>query len=362
MLLFNIAFLLVKNARIKGIEVGHKKLRERIITEINNYNPMLGLSESSKKFLTQDIAQTKNMVVLISQLEMTSVNIEQIKSEIRPYILSHIKAYQKKSEYEQAYYAHIVSIFDYKKEKLTESFYSSFSLFLNSKSLYVLSNAVNAAYRFADPYYMSVVIQKLDERGGFFQGNLFVDGLLQFQGDINILHNLIIDKFYQYTSLMQVNLLQYFRLKGTQVNNLCLDILKNKTLEDGVLYEAMRYFAKYPHDEAKRMFIMILEDEDSFWVEQMLAIQGLNCYDESLVKKIIKDKITNENWYVRINAVSYLYNHSLSLEEICEILCMKDRYTNDALLYLYREDEKTSEYIMGVIEKLDEERKTLAKL
>lgn len=362
MLLFDIAYLIVKNARVKGIGTGLNKLRVSLKAELDNYKPALGLSRKLKKFLVKDISKTKNLLVLQNQLEIITENIDEFKTEIRPHILNQIEVYQKKSDYEQAYYAYVVSFYDYENEKLDERFYTQFSVFLESKSLYVLSNAVKAAYKFSDPYYMLVVIQKLDQRAGFYHGKLFVDGLLEFKGNIDILHDLILDKFYQYSPLTQSNLLNYFRLKGTDIEDFCLDILKARKVDNSVIYEAMRYFVKYHNEEIKRMFLSILLDEDSFWVEQMIAIQGLNRYDDPLVKEIIKEKITSTNWYIRTNALSYLHYHNLAPEEITEILFLKDKYTNESLLYLYKDDQQATEYIEGIIESINAERNILEKL
>lgn len=355
LLLFNIVFLITKNFKNRKFYPGKNKLKNMLQREMEHYDPKMGLSNELKIFLTKGIEKTKNLIILQRELENITEHKQKIKAEVLPYVLNKIESYQKKTEYEQAYYAHVISCFDYGKEKYDEKFYQRFLEFLDSKSLYVFSNAMNAIYKFSDPYLLSVSIQKVNERNGFYHSKLFVDGLLEFKGDVDILHSLMIEKFYQYSTLIQESLLNYFRLKDANVDEFCLDILKERKVNDEALYSAMRYFAKHPNEEAKTIFIDILKNSESFWVEQLLAIQALKSYDEPLVKNVIKEKITSKNWHVRINSISYLHYHILSKSEIFHILSLKDQYTNEALLYFYKDDKEISEYIVEIINMLNAE-------
>jgi hypothetical protein len=362
LLLFDIVFLLTKNLKNRKLYPQKNKLKDMIRSELENYNPKIGLSHQLKDFLNNKIEKTKNLIILQKELENTTLHRQKILTEIRPYIFNKIGSYQNKNEYEQAYYAYVVSCFDYEKEKYDEKFYNAFLEFLDSKSLYVFSNTMNAIYKFSDPYLMSIAIQKVNERNGFYHSKLFIDGLLEFKGDVDILHSLIIEKFYQYSNLTQESLLNYFRIKGADVDEFCLDILKEQKVNKEVLYAAMRYFSKHYNEQAKTIFIDILKDSETFWVEQLLAIQALNEYDEPLVKHVIKEKITSKNWHVRINAISYLHDHTLSREEIFYILSLNDQYTNEALLYYYKDDKEISEYIIETINRLSEEQNEIGEI
>ena len=113
----------------------------------------------------------------------------------------------------------------------------------------------------------------------------------------------------------------------------------------------MRYFAKYPNETAKEYFINVLKNEEE-WIRQMLAIQALGRYSEPEIRGLIKNKITSQNWHVRVNAADYLKKNGLDKEEIREIINLKDRYTNETLLYQYRDDEAMTEYIAQMIEQV----------
>jgi len=179
--------------------------------------------------------------------------------------------------------------------------------------------------------------------------------MIEFSGD-NELHKLIIDKFKKYTPLTQESILDYFRLKGVDISDFCLNILKEKNLNPQVLYAGIRYFAKYPCDETKQIFIDILQNDNSNWIEQMLAIQALMKHNDNNIKKLIEAKVTDRNWYIRTNATAYLHSHHISRNDIFNILFLKDKYANEALLYQYKDDREMSEYIINTIQMLNKEQ------
>lgn len=349
LLLFDIGFLITKNLKSRKFYPQNMHLRKMIKAELIRYSPEVGFGSDMSQFLEKKISKTKNLVVLMSELEKIDRNKAKIKTEVHPYILKKIEEYKKKSDYEQAYYAYVVSCFDYEKEDYRKKFYSLFLEFLDSNSLYVFSNTMDAIYNFKDPYIMLAAIKKVDEREGFYHSKLFIDGLLEFKGDTDRLHKMIVEKFYDYSPLLQESLLNYFRIKGTDIATLCLDIIKNRTAENEVLYAAMRYFEKYPCEEAKYEFLYVLRNERAFWIEQLIAIKGLMHYSDFPVKKAVKDKITSKNWYIRTNAINYLHNHMTGKSEIAEIVRLDDNYTNEALRYYYKDDREVLKYIESTI-------------
>lgn len=356
LLLFDVVFLVVKNTKNKRFFPQKDKIKDKIQDELNRYDPKIGLSSSLKSFLLTNLDKTKNLIILQNELHTLTDHKAEIEAEIWPYILSKVSVYLKKSEYEQAYYAYVVSNFDDLDVKWDERFFSIFITFLDSKSLYVFSNAMNAIYKFADPYLMSISIQKVNERNGFYHSKLFVDGLLDYKGDQELLQNLILEKFYDYSSMTQESILNYFRLQGAKVEEFCLQLLKKREVHPEVYYGALRYFAKYPCPESKDICLDLLQNSETFWVEQLLAIQALKSYGDPLVKQVIRGRVTSCHWHVRLNAINYLHHHSLSKDEIFQILSLSDKYTNEALLYYYREEFPMVTYISEVLQSREEKQ------
>ncbi|MEG2017293.1 MAG: hypothetical protein RR128_02395 [Clostridium sp.] len=352
LLIFDIGFLVVKNTKNHKYYPQNNKFKEIVQKEFEGYSKTEGISKSFKEQLPNRIKKTRNLVILQNQLEEVREGREELSLELRPYIFNELDNYKEKSDYEQAYFTYVISKLDYSKDKADNTFCSKFISFLESESLYTFTNTMNAIYSFGDHNLMSVAIEKVSKRGGFYHKKLFVDGLLTFTGDFKKLNQLLEDKFYKYSPSVQESLMDYFRLEHANASELCIDILRNKKVDSQVLYSAMRYFAKYPDAKSKQEFMKILYRDNVVWIEEMLAIQGLKHYSDDSVRTLIGGKITSPNWYVRLNAVSYLHDHNISRDDIFNILFIKDKYANEALLYQYRDDREMSRYIMNTIQML----------
>ncbi|MGO4961473.1 hypothetical protein ACTQ5X_06995 [Jeotgalibaca porci] len=345
LLLFNLVFILTKNSRIQRLNPQKDKLKNMLVVEFESYTPQDGLSKKAIDFLTKELKTTQALMVLETEMKKRRIYREELKAEIMPYVFNNIDSFRGKAKNEKAYYAYVLSCFDYQESPSIEVDYSALLSFLDTNYLYVFTNTMDVIYQLGDPYILLAAIRKIDERSGFYHSKLLTDGLLTFTGDLEILKSLIIKEFNSYTTLTQVSLLNYFRFKNLEVDDFCLTIIKERKLNEEVIYAAMRYFAKNSNQEAKNIFIDLLNRGKSFWVEELLAIQALEHYDDRITRAAIKQKVTSKNWEVRSNAISYLYKGGLVLDEVKDILALEDRYASEKLFYYYEEDEKIAPYI-----------------
>lgn len=360
LLLFNLFFILTKNSRMRRLNPLKNKAKNILALEFELYTPQAGLSANAIEFLEQDINRTRNLLILETQMEKRRLHREALKEEIKPYIFKKMDRYAKKEKTAKAYYAYMLTRFDY-EDKTSALDYSKILSFLDSECFYVFSNTMDAIYAFKDPYVLVAAIRKVDERGGFYHSKLLTDGLLSFQCCLSTLRELILKEFYTYQPLTQVSLLNYFRLKDVDIADFALEILEERTVDEEVIYAAMRYFGRHPNEESKAIFIGVLENDESFWVEQLLAIQGLKHYDEPAVRRTIKTKVTSKNWDVRSNAISYLYKYGLNGDELSEMLAFKDQFTSERLYYYYEEDEDIAPRILRNLEEIKNERMEFAE-
>lgn len=351
LLVFDIAFLMVKNVRNHRFYPKMTKFEEQVTEEIEKRKETGSFSDVFVNELKKKISKTKYMISLMSVLE----NYPEAKEWFKPFIFACIEDYKKKSDYEQAYYTYIISVLGYDEEKIPKEYAGEFMQFLDSKSLYTFINTMNAAYEFGETNLLLTAIDKVDERAGFYHKKLFVDGLLQAKGDRRELGKKLIEKFDRYTDFTKGCLLDYFRFANIEASELCMKLVKEDAKDEEIKYAAIRYFIKHPNVEAKEYFISVLKDNKEEWIEEMLAIQGLSRYEEDEIRELIKEKITSRDWYVRVNAADYMQRHGLTKEEVAEIIALKDRYANETLRYQYQKDEGMFEYITELIEKGDDQ-------
>ncbi|MDI9468736.1 MAG: hypothetical protein QM296_00840 [Bacillota bacterium] len=348
---FNIVFLLVnRRKRLTAYKINKsfaKEIRQALSESMNDHGDFpLSFAAS----LREHLPVTRNMLTLQQVIEAD----EEARQRFQPYIWEQIDHYAKKrDEYERAYYTYILSTFDYSRSKPADSDIVKLLAFLNSNSLYTFSNTMMALYAIGDIPALLRAVEKTDERPEFYHKKLLVDGLLTAKLEHAEFASQLQKNFAGYTPYTQNCLIDYFRLNGSDAVSLCLSLMRDPKTDSEVRYSAMRYFAKHPDPEAKRLFMEILADEDAAWLEQMLSIQALVKYGDPKVRMAIEKKVTSRNWYVRVNALQFMHRNGLRREDVLNILYLRDRYTSEYLLYLYREDEEMTRYIIDTIHLLN---------
>lgn len=360
LLLFNLFFILTRNSRMRRLNPLKNKAKDRLALEFERYTPQAGLSANAIEFLEHDINRTRNLLIVETEMDKARPHREAMKAEIKPYVFQQMDHYAKKEKTAKAYYAYMLTRFSY-ENKPSDNDYSNVLTFLDSDCFYVFSNTMDAIYAFKDPYILVAAIKKVDERDGYYHSKLLTDGLLSFDCCLSTLRSLILKEFYDYQPSTQVSLLNYFRLKDIDVAAFALEILEERKVNEEVIYAAMRYFVRHPDEESKVIFMNVLKNEESFWVEQLLAIQGLKHYDELPIRRVIKTKVTSKNWDIRSNAISYLHQYGLNWDEISEVLTFKDKFTSERLYYYYEEDEEIAPRILRNIEEINGERTALVE-
>lgn len=283
---------------------------------------------------------------------------DELEIEIREMILEKEEIYVKNKEIEKAYYPYVLSLFDYSDREFTRYEKSNIVDFLDCESLYTFVNTMELVYKISDLELLEMAMEKVNSSEIFYHKKLLIDGLMKYKGDEKELRNSIEKNFFSYKDEIQEALVDFCRMRKLGVNSLCMEILnKENDIYPEVRYAAMRYFISKRDEDSKYYFIMLLQKENLYWVEKMLSIQVLYKYNDNIVYDLIKDCVTDRNWYVRNAAIKYMHGRNIDQDEIFSILDKRDKYANEELLYEYREDKNISDYIKEMIAKFAEEEK-----
>lgn len=94
-------------------------------------------------------------------------------------------------------------------------------------------------------------------------------------------------------------------------------------------------------------------------MDQMLAIQALEHAGDAAVKDAVLKKVTSPNWYVRTKAIACLHRWGLTKSQIFDILYLRDKYADNALLYQYRNEKELSHYIIDTIQLLQRQDESI---
>lgn len=349
LLLFDILFLVMKNYKNQEFYPKNQDLEVKFREELQTRRQTGSFSPGFEEALGKSLGKVRNLITLMDVLGTD----REAEAWFRPAVFSLMDEYRKKSDYEQAYCAYVVSRFDYEGNPVPPVFASGFMIFLDSKSLYTFSNAMDAVYQFGRINLLMSALDKVDERQGFYHQKLLVDGLLTSRVDVQELKPALEKAFDRYSPFLQECLLSFFRMAGCDASGLCLRLIQEgKETDQEVRYDAMRYFSKCPCVQSRALFLDMLGEEDAPWMDQMLAIQALESSEDAAVKDAVLKKVTSPNWYVRTNAVSCLHRWGLTKSQIFDILFLRDKYADNALLYQYRNEKELSRYIIDTIQML----------
>ena len=286
LLLFDLCFLAVKNFKKYELFPRNPKLEHRIRNEIKKYRELGSFSAGFMAEMSEHLKKTKNLITLQTVLEQERDAVELF----RMMIYELIDIYQKKSDYEQAYYTYVISTMCDDGEEWPSGFAERFLTFLDSKSLYTFSNTMNALYRLGQLNLILIAIDKADSRGRFYHKKLLIDGILASAVDQEKLTEELTERFDQYSPNIQECLLDIFRMGKGNASDLCFRLMSDQKTNDEVRYSAMRYFVKYPSPESREFFFGLLEKDDAAWIEQMLAVQALGRYSDKKVYHKIMEK------------------------------------------------------------------------
>ncbi len=356
LLLFDIGFLMLKNSKNQQLNSKDDVFKNKVTAEVQRYRENGSFSEHFVQELEKELEKTVHLVSLQNVMEEQP----DVGNWVRSILYDLIDSYQKKTDYEQAFYTYVISTLDYSKEKPPVEFSSKFIQFLESKSLYTFTNTMEAIYAFGEEHLMMQALDVVNARAGFYHQKLLMDGMLTFKGDFGKLNQELLQKFDKYEDYTKECLLDYFRIQNCDAKDLCLKLMRDGQLDSEVKYRAMRYFHKFPCEEARESFLQILRDKTALWITQMLAIQGLQRYDDLEVREAVKRKITSRDWYVRNNAVAFLHKKGITQAELKELLLLNDKYANESMLYQYKDDAKMTAFILNIIEQQKKEKEEAA--
>lgn len=357
--LFNVFFILIKNTKKNRMFSSDKSIEEKFGLAIKNYDSKVGLDRETKDYISKKIEKTKNLIELMDVFEKNrDIISEELTIEIREIILEKEEIYVKSKEIEKAYYPYVLSLFDYSDREFTRYEKSNIVDFLECESLYTFVNTMELVYKISDLELLEMAMEKVNTSEIFYHKKLLIDGLMKYKGNEKDMRYSIEKHFFSYKDEVQEALVDFCRMRKLDINYLCMEILnKENEIYPEVRYAAMRYFISNRDEDSKYYFIMLLQQDNIYWVEKMLSIQVLYKYNDDIIYDLIKDCATDRNWYVRNAAIKYLHSKNISQDEIFSVLDKRDRYTNEELLYEYREEKNISDYIKEMIAKFVEEEK-----
>lgn len=281
-----------------------------------------------KSLDTFKIKQSKNNANLRKIKNLVGITD---KNQRKDEILALINTYYKRNDTEKAYYMYVLSTFSYETKFENQDFILKY---LESPSIYVISNTMDAIFAIGDEILLLKAIETLSNKATFYHKKLITDGLIKFKGDKKFLSDLILAHLSKYNVEIQVALIDFLRIDKIVVEN--VDFTRFLTFNKELKYSTLRLLNSFESDNYDEIYVEILMNDDD-WIAKMLALQGIK--DKSKKFRFIQKYAYSSNFNLRKVAVNELFK-DFGKQEINQIMQKDDIYTNEAIFYLFENEKR----------------------
>lgn len=343
MIFFNIVTALLFRIGERKVERVSHDLRRRVQAQIEMLKKYPAVGKKHKLYLSRKLRKTGNMAAFDAMLEQEYINNP---LEIRMYLrgldevfLSLMTYYTKRNRMEAAYFPYILKKYRVIAHRSFPSLEGALLAMLQESSIYCRENAMQALYTTGNVECILEALRIIDRSDLFYHGKLLCDGLLNFDGSVQLLGQRIVRAFFDFSVEMRVTLLDYLRFSDGEWTEFALSLLQNEESDDEIRYAAIRYLGKYPLAAAYTLLCRLAEDGgDGQWQYAAIASTALAAYPGETTVQILKKNLYSRNWYIRLNAAVSLKNLGISYAELTDVVDGNDRYAAEILRYCLQRD------------------------
>lgn len=211
------------------------------------------------------------------------------------------------------------------------------------RNTYCRENALNAIYASGKEDLVLKALHILDGSGIEHSKKLLADGLMRFRGDKNSLNALLWEHLESFGTRMQEVILNYTRFSSNAHRDDFFSIMTDPERDKELRLSSIRYFGRYPDEEAYPVLISMAQDLDNpNWEYPAIACTALASYPEELTVETLKKALFVPDWYVRYNAAESLGKLGVDHHDIMEVIHGDDRYAREILQFMLdvRSNEK----------------------
>lgn len=209
--------------------------------------------------------------------------------------------------------------------------------FLDDDSVYARENALKAIYSFGDAQLVADALAHLSSKGIPHNEKLVSDGLLAYQGDKELLADLLMRRYDELLECYRNALINY--LGHTSIDRYD-DMLIEEAQRQGASVDTVCAVTRKINKAPSMRNLGFLKDligryeGDDRWEPVATAVSGLGRYHGNAdVKELLKGKLVSPNWFIRKNSAASLASIGLTQEDVDDVYATGDRYAADAIGY-----------------------------
>lgn len=339
MIVFNCVCILIFRGRIQEQKQRGSQLETEIEGQFQRRQEGLPLEEEHRALLRKKLVRTKNLLIFDQTLERLS---QRAPEDVTAYLkeLGPLFAYlavdnKYNSNIKLTYFAYVLQKYHIVQGKPVSVILDVMFQLLQEPSLYCREHALQVIYSVGDCDLVLRALHLVDDNGYFHHRKLLTDGLLTFQGDKGRLAEHLWGDFEKFDLPLQEVVLDYLRFSGNgNFQQPLLEILADEGRDDELRFSCIRYFGRYPCQEAYPLLLSFMSHLEKLrWEYTAIAASSLASYPGERTVEVLKRALSDPNWYIRFNAAKSLERFDLSYLELSDIIEGGDRYAREIMQY-----------------------------
>ncbi len=338
MILYNIIYVLILNQREKALSSNSESFEKIILNEIERIKMGEEVPQKHKDFLCKKLDRTAGITAFDKALERIYKNEPDITQE---YLVKTFSVFEElthryisKDTIKIAYFPYILHKYKILKHHESERLTDALLGLLRSVNVYCRENTIKAIYSMQRPDIVVKALKIIDTNLTFHHPKLICDGLLNYKGDKDVLKHKLFCNFKAFSVEMQVNILNYFRFGNVRCDSEMLEILENEKENNELRFSAIRYFEKFPNEDARPVLQKLAENlEGRTWEYQAIATSALKSYPDDVTYRILVKNLSSSNWHIRQNSAVSCQKLGYSYYDLINVFDGDDRYAREMMRY-----------------------------
>lgn len=338
MIAYNIIYVFILKHRENALIQNSEKFEKIISDEVEKIKLGETVSQKHKDFLCKKLNRTAGITAFDKALKKIYENESEA---VEKYLVDTFSVFEylthryiTKDTIKIAYFPYILHKYNILKHYESERLIDALLELLRSVNVYCRENTIKAIYGMQNPDIVVQAIKILDKNLSFHHPKLICDGLLAYKGDKNVLKDKFFNAFKDFSIQMRVNILNYFRFGNVRCDSQMLEILKNEKENNELRFSAIRYFEKFPNDDARPVLQEIAENlQGRTWEYQAIATSALKSYPDDVTYRILVKNLSNSNWHVRQNSAISCEKLGYSYHDLINVFDGDDRYAREMMRY-----------------------------
>ena len=338
MILYNIVYVFILNHREKALASNSQKLEKIICGQIDIIKNGGQVLQNHIKYLCKKLNRTAGITAFDKALESVFRKEPEMAQKYLAETFSVFEylthRYICKDTLKIAYFPYILHKYNILNHYESERVLDALLELLRSLNVYCRENTLKALYSMQRADVVRRALKVIDTNLSFHHPKLISDGLMFYKGDRDELKKTLFTYFNDYSVQMRVNILNYFRFAGIRCDGEMLELLKNEKENNEIRFCAIRYFEKFPNDDAKPVIYEIAENEAGrTWEYQAIGSSALKSYPDDVTFRILVKNLSNSNWYIRQNSAISLEKLGYNYHDLINVFDGPDRYAREIMRY-----------------------------